>query len=372
MSRLWKVAVGGTLFAIGFAAGASGQVTEDELSGQIDSLTALLADAEVRAAAEAERLAAVARRESESAGTVDTLFVDGLTVLAPSDDAVLAETIFRDVWAEHFAHLGSDAPPRGAVFTFQRIRDRHPIHVEDGPVVHRVDVSWWHTVATARTRVRRALSAAVTVELAGSATHRWTSADPLAEHDFADVYRALAATPSRAARACLEGDVTACRHALGLGIGAEEAITLWYSPIELRSQIVTRYLHSAGLEEEQERACVLDADLDACVVLAGWMPNRFPAPLDGAARASLLGVALEMGGSGAWSRLVSEPGADPLDLLPRVADAEIDELVSAWRARVIGARPVSYADLAGTSLATLFWIVVFITFATRSTRWRLG
>jgi hypothetical protein len=112
-------------------------------------------------------------------------------------------------------------------------------------------------------------------------------------------------------------------------------------------------------------------EIDACDALLLFDLERW-APLPGHMRASLVGLALERGGEGAWTRLVENPSMPAEEALARAAGVPLEELVAEWRDWIVTNRPEVYAGTAGKSALALLWIVVFATLATRSTRWRFS
>lgn len=374
-------AVAAAFLALAVAAGtAAAQQTEAELLAHIDSLLPLLEQAEREAAVAEAALEERTRLAALTEGAVDTLRVGRLTVLAPPEDAGKARAAFEKIWSEEFAALGSEAVPRWT-FTFHVGERAHPIYVAPGPV-GRVEAKAWERRAAVERRVRGAVAAAFADELVGLPIHGWASDNPLFEPDGAAIYRRLVTTPSKAVRSCLAGDTRACSHALGLGVG-ENPLEVWYTPDERRSLAVSQlsrfYLVNelgsaerfrAALSETEVR-CLDQADVDACDALLENRGNGL-APLAGSMRATLVWLALQRGGEGAWRRLVESAERTPAETLAYVSGGPLPELVEAWRTWVVAARPTAHAGLGRTGLVSLLWILFFATLASRSTRWRLG
>ena len=83
-------------------------------------------------------------------------------------------------------------------------------------------------------------------------------------------------------------------------------------------------------------------------------------------------VALEMGGEGSFTRLISRP-QDPLrDRLAYAAGVPAETVAARWRSRVLESKPNAQAGLLLSPLSLLVWLILLTAFATRSTRWRLG
>lgn len=147
---------------------------------------------------------------------------------------------------------------------------------------------------------------------------------------------------------------------------------LWYSAEQLRAVVLALGLHHVAIVQDHSHGCEIAADLDACRRIVEALPGRVRAPLDGSVRSSLVATAIELGGPGAWARLVEYRDAPPIRTLEHVAGVPVEQLLSAWHAWVLDNRPVAYAELPTRSLLTLLWIAFFATLAMRSTRWRLG
>jgi hypothetical protein len=107
-------------------------------------------------------------------------------------------------------------------------------------------------------------------------------------------------------------------------------------------------------------------------------------PLGDLARASLVSVALEMGGRGSLARLIAFRGsptgldllkegpADHREMIARTANTDADAVMGEWLRRVRAARPDRAGENRESRLGSFLWIAVLMSLATRSTRWRLG
>jgi hypothetical protein len=285
------------------------------IQARIDSLAPLVEQAEVEAAvARSERLAADAQAEW-TGRALDTLRVADMTIVTPRADVDEARALFDEVWTERFAGLASRSLST-ATLTYQTVTyvvERFPVTGRE----HQVVVPRWASRATAKVRVRDAISAAITVDLAETAVGRWSSGNPFAPFESARVYREMRLGPSIAGRRCMDGDTASCATALGLGTDA------------------------VGGESD-------------------------------VARATLVGLALERGGPGAWTRFLEDPAMPPADALTHAAGVSVGTLISEWQARVLAGRQETHAGLGGTSAIAFLWILFFALFATRSTRWRFA
>jgi hypothetical protein len=120
------------------------------------------------------------------------------------------------------------------------------------------------------------------------------------------------------------------------------------------------------------RRCVEENDADACdPVLANldWVTSL---PSSDRLRAHLLWFAARTGGEGAWQRLLAHRDAPMPEALAELAARPVEQLVAEWRADVVAHRPDVQAGLGGRGTRALLWSLIFVAFAMRSTRWRLG
>ncbi len=176
--------------------------------------------------------------------------------------------------------------------------------------------------------------------------------------------------PARAAASCYAGDIDSCLMALGL----DEDVT-WedvYTPLEIHFVFARSVRSYSQSERDAVGACLVERRYDVC---AAFLTEQRPSaliPLSTLVRISLLHYALDVGGEGAFSRLISGDGQSISDRLEDASQMEIHNLVEAWRTRVIEARPQIMAKLPLTVLGALFWIGLMSVFGLRSTRWRIG
>ena len=182
------------------------------------------------------------------------------------------------------------------------------------------------------------------------------------------VYVELATSPRSKARSCYVGDLVACRAALGL-TGREDPVRAWYDAADRRA-IVRRFGRLGG----DVGRCQRDGADEACeAALRLIPPAQLPLPVSPAAQLSLLQIVLDAGGPGAYDRLRSSVAAnrsieERLALTARVESG--DSLLSAWRAKVLAARPHTVEVTAPSAWAAVFWGVALGFLALRSTRWR--
>lgn len=114
------------------------------------------------------------------------------------------------------------------------------------------------------------------------------------------------------------------------------------------------------------RACY-DGDIQACSTLL--MGGRLERPYPGGPRGSLVRVAMQMGGEGAFERFALARGT-PAERLTTIAQAPMDSILRAWHSRVRYARVPSSDMNFSIAAMSAFWIVVCGALSLRSSRWR--
>jgi hypothetical protein len=180
------------------------------------------------------------------------------------------------------------------------------------------------------------------------ALQRWARRDVpirLAEETVnRTTYRRLAGGQSPIGRACVNGALVSCRHALAIAPG-NDTLGVWFTAPERRAYVVrTTSAYSTSRSSDpyapmRRRRCVeesIDADCRAMIATA-----PATAPTTSEVRGQLIRFALLTGGPEAFSRMVSSSSGDIGVLLERTAGQPLDTLIATWRARVIDARPES-------------------------------
>lgn len=395
--RLWPLAVC-ALFVIGGEAQAQerertpGYPSVTELAERLDSLRPLVEAARDAAEERAARSDEIGRMVSAATTRVDTLRIGQLTVITPAEQTGRARPIFAAVWAEHFDGVGVSPALENVVFVFHWDDERVSIHTD----VSRVDLTFdrWVGRAVVERDIRGAVANAMTFDLGANDAQigRWVSGNPLRGSDFADVYRHVVTTPSIATRGCLEGDLDACTSAMGLGRGGTlgsvaepwapfdygevdawkrfsiEQVRQWYSADERQALIASAGQVANRIRLKRDRC--LDGDIAQCDELLETNFGNL-VPLSGSVRESLLEYAIEIGGAGAWERVIADPTMTPEKVIEHTAGQPLTDVVEGWQLRLIAARPVVFGSLVPKGALALFWSLVFAAFAMRSTRWRL-
>ena len=179
----------------------------------------------------------------------------------------------------------------------------------------------------------------------------------------------LVTSPFRASRRCYAGDIHECARALGVA-DDPNPIADWFTLSE-RQEIIyrDRYQLGGGKPQEFER-CLAHNDDSACLTLGAFIPRRELAPpLGPAARQSLLGLAMTIGGRGSYARMVTAPPVLSAQLTA-ASRLPTDSLVARWRARVLTTKAANNTMTPGLAAMSLFWVAACGGLALGSSRWR--
>jgi hypothetical protein len=181
-------------------------------------------------------------------------------------------------------------------------------------------------------------------------------------------YTRLITHPAVVSTRCYQGDLDACADALGLRYDSA-AMLRWYNGRQQR-EMVQRAGPFVAYSRDARR-CVDEGDPDRCAAAmrARW-PEGLPAPLLTDTRTSLIGVALAIGGDGAWGRFLTGEGSLAARL-ERAAGVPLERVVASWRDAVLAARSPAPVVPVSHALATIVWVGLLGAAATRSSRWRL-
>lgn len=349
------------------AAPAQGQA-EAALRKRIALLEGELRTAEAAAA----RTDSLARARTAGGGGLDSANAGALRVLAPAGIGAETRAGSADAWRLIDATFGDAAGRLPAQpFTLVLIRSRDRGRLGAG-VVNGV-----LTTGTAADISQRLIWAAADALSArnDTALARWLRGALVPERDPArerrGVYVALVTTPSPAARRCYTGDLAGCRSSLGL-LPVAQAVEDWYDPPGRRT--VAQELDNLDQVRSApalHTACVDDLSDAACLALLRRVPpDAVPPPLSSSARFSLVRTALQLGGRGAYTRLLA--GArQPIEArLAAASGTSADSLLRVWHAGIIAAHPLPVRVEPRGGWAALGWAIAFAMLALRSTRWR--
>jgi hypothetical protein len=180
---------------------------------------------------------------------------------------------------------------------------------------------------------------------------------------------------SPSAAKCMSGDLVACRIALGL-TPSDDPIHEWYDE-ESRRGLVQGMEGVAARDPEATEVCVERRWDQVCVAILERVHagGGLPSPVGPPARADLLLTALERGGDGALSRLLSlgNTAGDTIDMasaLATVAREPFDTLLDRWQSTVTTSPPPQVTFEFHGAVVTLAWITGLLTLSLRNTRWR--
>jgi hypothetical protein len=187
-------------------------------------------------------------------------------------------------------------------------------------------------------------------------------------------YVNLVTASSVAARGCLRGTVRDCRTALELPPDSLFYLTA-YDAGERRIA-VTHARQNWMLDAPDQliyARCVRDGVDSACVDFLHRMgTGQVPRPLSDDARQLLISTALDLGGPGAYDRLMADTTASIPARLAAAAGTPLDAVIARWQAGLLHARPAPPSVPLSDGLLAVTWIGVLAAGALTSTRWRLG
>lgn len=380
MCKLRSALVGTVALALLAWPGAIGAQTTDpraEVRARLDSLYPLLEEARVaRDRAEAVRDSVALLRERPPQ---DTVRVGLLTVVATPEQADLAREVMTAVWRELEGKVTHSPSLEATIFGFNR--SRTPVDFGLAEPHMAVEAPVWAPRQMLLGNARQAVGSVLGRDLRDTPLHRWASDWAVRPPSRPEgIYRDLVVTASASNRRCLEGDAAACWASLGLDLPEAPARVL-YTADEVAAIAASRHATSSQqswsyADTELHRlgeACVSRADVggyDACWEYVEMLGARAPQPLGPAARQSLAALALELGGPGAYDRLVANAALGPSAALSAASGLGPDELAAAWQDWVVLQRSQAYAGLGRARWAVLFWFLFFGLLAMRSTRWR--
>ncbi|UCG87540.1 MAG: hypothetical protein JSW71_03060 [Gemmatimonadota bacterium] len=184
------------------------------------------------------------------------------------------------------------------------------------------------------------------------------------------VYVELATSGSAVGRRCFTGNLTACSSALQLE-PASDPILEWYDDQDRRRFVARTGVSRRWGTAEEWIHCVEEGYETACESL---FRTRFEGsvhhPVSPVAHQTLAQIALQMGGDGAYGRMVRTDASTIADWIAVVAGAPVDSVVARWHSDVLAARPAPTTLTAAAGWGAAAWIVVLVAIASRSTRWR--
>jgi len=299
--------------------------------------------------------------------TMDTVIVGNLTLVTLLEEQDRIREVVRELRSSYRAVFGNDSGPPTSI-TMSVVPFGRSVHL-------RRSRAYWYGDDTEEAEIATSVLHQVRTELwerLGDTMFHWLrnppETDSLSLINAQVVYAELATVPWGVVRSCYLGDLEACESALGVRM-TPDSLDQWYTGAELRQFVTPRsYLgRYRGLPEYDE--CISSASKEPCLqvlAVATWLGQP---PLSGSARTSLVRVAFELGGDGAFGRLASSEGT-PLERLSAAAEVRSDSLLAVWHDRILEARPTSTQLSRPSAWIAFLWAIVTVTLATRSTRWR--
>ena len=349
--------------------------TQEEVSSYIESLLPAhdVAWENARKADEAKRL----RERLENQVPTDTFMVGPFRVVARDFQRELATETFESVLSEYGGMFeGAEAVFQLFFFEFQYARS--PVHLyvdpdtEAGERVVQAVMEPRFFKGNLEEGVQTAIGRALLDQLPEE-FGKWVSNEGLAPYrGYEWYYRRFATVPSRAVRLCFAGDLDSCWDAVGVS-ESDDLWKEWYTDADRREFVRSlnrRWRHMGN--DPLWAGCVEEGLTAACDAYLKRRYEKPVIPLSGAFRASLTFRALQIGGEGAYMRLISDDPLNPRDRLVYAAGVDSDSLMAVWRDEIMDARPRQAAGMGRAGATALGWILLLLFLAARSTRWRLG
>ncbi len=296
---------------------------------------------------------------------LDTVSIPPFTVIVRRREARETSAAFRwaiEPWRET---LRGFSPDSGLVLAVEWAKDPYrPLQLLANARGYRMVSLYGANAGRRRQSAISAVADALTPFLPDN-VQAWLKGASLSSGlDDANVYRQIATSPSAYATGCLKHVAVDCMKALGL---RDVEPMQGYSA----SKIIQFAIDRAGYYDADLHAeCVRDRAVASCLRLLE-STGGVPAALAGSARSNLLLFVLERGGVGAFPRLVEQEGVSALDAVAVTGGSNTESLIAGWRADVGRAISPTRAGLPGAVAGSVFWSVVALTFALRSTRRRV-
>lgn len=302
----------------------------------------------------------------------DTIRVGALTIVADPSPLPLREAAGR-AWPVIDSLYGSEA---------QRLEQRpylivpvDPDTTVERPRIHNgIEITWDEDVSS----LALLLLSDVPIARPDAAWQNWLGGAVLPlfhpAQRRAGVYVELVTAPSQVARRCFLGDLSACRDALDLA-GDANRLQRWYPSAPERRALVLRLFSGFFFDrasQEALEACRQGHDAPCLHLLSTLAPGELPRPLPYDAHATLVDLALRVGGREAYHRLVASTGAPISDRLAAAAGVGVDSLVARWRGEIVASRPMPVTLPPWGPWIAVGWALVFATCGLRSSRWRVS
>lgn len=265
---------------------------------------------------------AAERSASGVAGRLDTIRLGSLTVVAASSQRGVVEAAAQSARDRLDSALGSDTDLLTGKMFYTRLAATH-VRITDSSVSFvLMDAPG---VEQLRWNLLRSVMGALLQELDEDMRPWFGGVLPIEgvlEPPVRSAYIELVVARSSGASRCMRGDLASCRAVLG------------FSDRELRPD---------------------------------W---AFTAAV--AVRHHFARVALELGGEGAYARLLRPADVSLEQRLAAAAGLSADSLLEVWRQAILHAKPEPTLVSHPIVLSGLAWVLVLLLLSSRSSRWRLG
>jgi len=174
-------------------------------------------------------------------------------------------------------------------------------------------------------------------------------------------------TPAVVSRRCFNGDIGACMSALELTPTSDPALE-WYDAAGRYEYVHANWV-ARSADREGARRCADGDDASCLSVMRILFRDHPPHPDPVAARMTLVRLAIQLGGVGAYDRLLATPG-QPSERLAATARVPIESIVRVWLQRTREARVASDSLSVQIAVGSIAWILACGALALRSSRWR--
>ena len=340
-----------------------------------------------------ERAAAIAAaRRGDSVRALgirlDTIRAGALTVLAPWPAGPSARAATARAWRLLQGRFGDGADVlEGVEFVVQPALGLDVVPLARGTRVHPLliprEASGRSSPADAAIEIdvdtatlARWIASRAAAEVAAhqdTAFRNWLRGNIDAESDdtrrLGGAYVELVTEPWTAVKRCYLGDLDGCRRALGL-VPERDPLDQWYDAEDRRRLVATAAPDDFRFRPAGERASCVEGNADACTALLRRLPARSLEPPLRTGPRALMELALDLGGAGAYDRLMESPNRPIVERLAAAAGVSQDSLLMRWHARVLAARPRPVTLTAAGAWAAFGWVLALGALALQSTRWR--
>jgi hypothetical protein len=327
--------------------------------GALPAAAQTMADQQERVAALSARLGRLVARLDSLQGLDDTVYVDGVGFVVKPEHRARAEEAARLALTE-----------------LERMLGRADRRLLDGWVSTELRNGWADEDDRARAvaDVVRAAGDDRLFALSGRQLRPWIWWWSPEEGDLARAHLDLVTSPSAAATACFEGDIRWCARVLRIET-VDDPWTQLLDAADRRVWVANRMRWVVRGPQGEEHAARLRRCVDgrvdkACLDLlhVGWV--EFPPLVSAQTMRSVVLVARDVGGEGAYTRLLADTTAPLGDRLAAAAGVPLDSLLHVWRARVGEAAPAGGPVGSIDGWASFALALLAGALSLRSTRWR--